>query len=436
MPAIAPGAYRGLLRRPGYPSFVLTVSLSRVAGSMFNTAGVLLVLQRTHSGALAGLTAAATVIPGVLSGPLLGAWIDVARRRRTLIVTDQLLSVVALAAILLLAGHAPGWTVPAVATLYSVTRPLSSGSFTSGLAELAGMELLDAASAIEATSLNLAVVIGPVLAAILSGVVGPGPTVEVQMGLTLAVAALIAGNAAFEARPPQRAESLRGAVRAGVLALTRQPVLRTITLSSVLAAFGWGLMFVGFPRYAVAYLHAPAHASGYLWAAVAGGSIVGTFAFRGGASLARSGASYLALGLSALLWLLAGSLAAGVALITVTGVLEGPAYSGSVTLRQRSAPPEVRGQVLTTFTSLTGLAISAGAAVGGLVASSRSLVLILVVINILAAALCISRRSAAAEGGLHRTDRGTQNVHLMDRGTQDVHLMDRGTRPLNPDEPA
>lgn len=174
MPAIATGAYRGLLRRPGYPGFVVTVSLSRVVASMFNTAGVLLVLERTHSGALAGLTAAATVIPGVLTGPVLGAWIDVVTRRRTLIVADQLLSVVALAGILLLAGHAPGWTVPAVATLYSVTRPLSSGSFTSGLAELAGMELLDAASAIEATSLNLAVVIGPVLAGILSGLIGPG----------------------------------------------------------------------------------------------------------------------------------------------------------------------------------------------------------------------------------------------------------------------
>ena len=108
--------------------------------------------------------------------------------------------------------------------------------------------------------------------------------------------------------------------------------------------------------------------------ALAGGSIIGTFGFRGASSLARSGVSYLALGLSALLWLLAGALAAGVALVTVTGVLEGPAYSGSVALRQRSAPPEVRGQVLTTFTSLTGLAISAGAAVGGVVASARTLI--------------------------------------------------------------
>lgn len=41
---LAPGAYRRLIRRPRYPGFVLTVSLSRVCGGMFTTAGVLLIL--------------------------------------------------------------------------------------------------------------------------------------------------------------------------------------------------------------------------------------------------------------------------------------------------------------------------------------------------------------------------------------------------------
>lgn len=245
----APASYRRLLGRPGYRGFVLTVSLSRVSATMFNTAGVLLVLVRTHSAALAGLVA-----------------------------------------MLALAGHAPDWTVPAVAVLYSVTRPFSSGSFASALAKLAGAELLDAASAVEATSLNLAVVIGPVLAGVLSGVIGPAATVEVQVALTLIVALLIAINPAFEARPAVWGTSLRAAVGAGLAVLVRHPVLRATTLSSTAAAFGWGLMLVGFPLYAVRTLHAPAHASGYLWAAVAGGSIIGTFGFRGRPSLARSAA--------------------------------------------------------------------------------------------------------------------------------------------------
>jgi len=64
-------------------------------------------------------------------------------------------------ALAVLAGRAPDWTVPAAGVLFGITRGFTSGSFFSALAEIAGPELLDQASAIEATSRNLAVVIGP-----------------------------------------------------------------------------------------------------------------------------------------------------------------------------------------------------------------------------------------------------------------------------------
>lgn len=345
------------------------MSLSRTSATMFNTAGVLLILARTHSAPLAGLTAAAAVVPGALAGPVFGALLDVARRRRRLVVIDQLLSAGALIAILALAGHAANWTVPAVAVLYGITRPFSSGSFFSALAEIAGAELLDQASAVEATSLNLAVIIGPALAGALAGAIGAARTVELQVALTLVVAVLIAVNPTFEARPAERAQSVRHALRTGLGALARLPVLRTTAIASSLATFGWGLMLVGFPLYAVRMLHAPAHTSGYLWAAVAGGSILGTFGWRGDFSLRRVSLSYFVLGLSALLWPLAGTLLVGVLLVTFTGFLEGPAYSGTIGLRQRSAPPAVRAQVMSTLVSFGGVALAAGGARGS---ASRS----------------------------------------------------------------
>ena len=206
---------------------------------------------------------------------------------------------VGLLAIVALAGHAPNWTVPAVAVLDSITRPLSMGTFFSALAAIAGPELLDHASAIEATSLNLAVIIGPALAGALAGIIGAAPTVEVQAALTLVVAALVAVNPAFEARSAERATSLRHALRTGLRALAKERVLRATSVSSSLAGFGWGLMYVGFPLYAVQILHSPAHTSGYPWAAVAGGSILGTFVLHGPPVLRRVGLSYAILGLSA-----------------------------------------------------------------------------------------------------------------------------------------
>jgi predicted MFS family arabinose efflux permease len=388
-------AFRQLWRRPRYPGFLLTVLLARISSSMFNTAGVLLVLSRTHSAPVAGITAAAAVVPAAVSGPLLGAWLDVARRRRVLIVLDQMLSVAGLLAVVALAGHAPDWTIPAVTVLYSLTRPFSQGSFFSALADIAGAELLDQASTIEATSLNLAIVVGPAMAGALAGIIGAAETVELQAVLTVVVAVLVGINPAFEARPAERADSVSHALRTGLRALRRQRVLLATSFSSSLAAFSWGLMLIGFPLYAAQMLHSAPHASGYLWAAVAGGSILGTFVLHGPPGMRRVGFSYGILGLSALLWPLAGALAVGIALIGFTGFLEGPAYSGTIALRQRHAPSAARAQVMTTVTGVSQLALSAGAALGGAIHDPMTLIVMFVVVNLVAAAGALSRGSLA-----------------------------------------
>jgi MFS family permease len=386
--------FRRLWARPRYPAFVATVSLSRTTAFMFNTAGVLLVLTRTGSATLAGATTAAAVLPGAITGPVLGAWIDVVRRKRVLMVLDQLVSVVALLAIVALAGHAPAWTVLAASACIGITRPFTSGSFFTALAAIAGSELLDHASAIEATSQNVAVVLGPALAGVLVGAIGAAATIELQAALTVVIAGLVAVNPAFDAGAPEDARTVSHTLRTGLHALVRERVLLTTTCSSALAAFGWGLMLVGFPLYAVQTLHSEAHASGYLWAAVAVGSIAGTFIARRPPSLRRVGRSYGMLALSALLWPLAGTLAIGIVAIGLTGLLEGPAYSGSIALRQRYAPAAVRAQLITTVSSVTGLAIALGSTLGGVLHDTTALILAFACINVIAAAIVTDRGRA------------------------------------------
>jgi predicted MFS family arabinose efflux permease len=378
-------AYSRLLRRQRYPSFFLTVVLSRISGAMFMVTGVLLVLERTGSAAVAGVTAAAAVIPGALSGPVLGAWLDVVRRPRALIVFDHLFGASSLVLFVLLAGHSPNWTLPLVAVLFSITGPFSIGGFYSAMSEIAGAELVEPAGSLDATSLNLAVVLGPALAGALTGALGVAPTIEVQVAMTVVAAALIATNPAFSARPGRDADDFRGVVRKGLGALGRNPVLRASSGCSCLASFGWGLMVVGFPLYAVQTLHGRAHDGGYVWAALGVGSILGTFAFAGQAGLRRIGLSYGVLGLSALLWPLGANVLAGVLLVGLTGLLEGPAFSGTIVLRQRHSPPGARAQVVTTIVGLVQIAMSAGAALGGAIHDPMTLIDIFVVVNLLAA---------------------------------------------------
>jgi MFS family permease len=219
----------------------------------------------------------------------------------------------------------------------------------------------------------------------------------VEAGVMLVSTVLIAVNPAFESRPAERADSAVHALRDGMRALRRIRILRATTIASTLAALGWGLMTVGFPLYAARTLNAGAHAAGYLWAALALGSIVGTFALAGPPSPCRIALSYGILGLSALSWPLVHALAPGIALVGLTGFLEGPAYSGSIAVRQRHAPPATRAQLQTTISGIALVAASAGAAIGGLFHEPLTLVCAFTAINVLAA-LSAARGGPPADG--------------------------------------
>src|ERR1700740_1171198 len=162
-----------LLRRPGFARYSATVAAVRATGTMFNVAGVLLVTQRPHNLALAGTVVAAGSLPGAITGPFLGGWLDVTRSRRRLLVLDRLVTAIRLAAVLLLAGHAPNWLLPLAALLYGISSPLSAGAFSAVLPEVAGPELLGVANSLEAASYNLAFIVGPALAGAIGGAGGP-----------------------------------------------------------------------------------------------------------------------------------------------------------------------------------------------------------------------------------------------------------------------
>src|SRR4051812_50149815 len=69
-------------------------------------APVLLVLRRTGSPELAGLTLSAATLPALVTAPLIGAWLDVHGRRRAAIALNQVVLAAGLAG--LLPGPAAG----------------------------------------------------------------------------------------------------------------------------------------------------------------------------------------------------------------------------------------------------------------------------------------------------------------------------------------
>jgi predicted MFS family arabinose efflux permease len=106
-----------------------------------------------------------------------------------------------------------------------------------------------------------------------------------------------------------------------------------------------------------------------MWAAVSLGSLVSAFAFRRRALRMRTasliGGSFVAMSASVALWPLVGSLAPALALIGLTGLLEGPSLVALIGVRQRLAPAHLRGQIFATVGSLNLAAIAAGSALAG-----------------------------------------------------------------------
>src|SRR4051812_11519591 len=153
---------------------------------MAGVAVVLLVLERTGSAALAGATIAAVTLPSIVTGPLLGAWIDLTGRRRAGMVADLLAGAAMLIAIVLVAGRGPDVLLLGIAALGGITWPFSLGGLTSMIPLLGPARLLSAANAVGATSLNLALIVGPALAGGIAALAGPATAVVAEAALALA----------------------------------------------------------------------------------------------------------------------------------------------------------------------------------------------------------------------------------------------------------
>src|SRR6266568_7211667 len=147
----------------------------------------------------------------------------------------------ALLGMLLAAGRAPAWVVPALAVVGGIGAPMLTGGITSMIPLLVPPGLLPRANALEAASFNSAAVLGPALAATAAARFGPATAVALEAGIALLGLAAIArmrpihapgppepAGAAGATHPAGPAEeagaSLGAALRAGLAYLVRTPV--------------------------------------------------------------------------------------------------------------------------------------------------------------------------------------------------------------------
>lgn len=222
-----------------FTRFWVGQTISQLGSSFTQFATPLLVFQLTHSPVNLGVASAATFLPYLLFGLVIGAWVDRLDRRRMMIVVDLARAGV-IAAIPLLAalGTLDVWEVYAVGFVNStLTIFFEAGEFAAIPSLVAADDLVEANGRIQA-SYSAGAVVGPLLAGVMVATVAVQTVFLVDAASFLVSAAALAiVRAPFnDAESPGR-RPIRAEVSEGLRYVLRHPVLRNISLMMALFNF-------------------------------------------------------------------------------------------------------------------------------------------------------------------------------------------------------
>ena len=362
-------SYRELLRIPTLGRILLGMALSRIGGSMFGVAIVLFTLDRYHSPLLAGVVTFSSVAPGLIVSPIAGALLDRHGRAR-LIVIDQLVgaSSLALIAVLALADALPAALLIVVTAVAGITAPLSSVGLRSLFPLIVPKRLWERVNALDSNGYVIATLIGPPAAGLLVEVAG-GPETLLVIGALFAIGAVVFVRVADPHNETESSGKLLVDAWRGLTYTLRNPTLRSLGISLAILNLGWGIVTITLPVLILQRFG--------LGEAVVGG-VFAVSGITGGAAALMAGRwrthgrerqllvwpmAGMAIATTALL--VSPTLAVVVAVMAVTGFLNGPLDVALFTLRQRRTDPAWMGRAFAVSMSLNFLGYPFGAAIGG-----------------------------------------------------------------------
>ncbi|MFY1597497.1 MFS transporter [Micromonospora sp. WMMD737] len=346
--------------------------LSNTGNGVANVALPWLVLERTGSPTAAGVVAAATALPLLLSGLVSGTVVDLLGRRRTALVSDTLsaVSVAAIPVVDALLGLNLGWIV-ALAVLGAVFDPAgltARETLLPAAAQAAGWRI-ERANGVHEAVWGLAFLIGPGVGGILIAAIGPGSTLWVTAaGFALAVAMIAAVRLPGAGRPERPPSGLwRGTVE-GLRFVWRDRLLRTIALlTMVLAALYLPVEGVLLPAWFVGRGE-PARLGALLMAMSAGG-VVGALASGMAGRLIRRHTlmviSLVVIGLALVGLATLPPFPAMIGFAVAIGLAYGPVNPLSNYAMQTRTPERLRGRVVGVMTSFAYAAGPAGYLLAG-----------------------------------------------------------------------
>ena len=230
-------------------------TLSRLSTEMNSVAVVLFVLAETHSPQIAGLTVAASTLPTVVTGPLVGAWLDRSRHRRAAFLASPMLLAVAMCGFLLVGDRLPAAVLVLMGFIAGLPSPVRTGGFSGLIPTVVPEPILPRAYGFEAVSYNVAGIAGPALAGAVAGALGASWAIVATAMVAMVAVVVVAQVPIVPATG--NARRFVPALRAGLALLWRVRPLRSVTVATTVSQLSFGLIVVAFPLLAHDLGHAP-----------------------------------------------------------------------------------------------------------------------------------------------------------------------------------
>ncbi len=360
--------YRDVLAVAGMPRLVTAQCLARTAQQMGSVGLVLFTLARYGSPGLAGLVVFLSLAPGVMVSPFAGALLDRYGRIR-LIAADYAVASSVLALIVGLdhAGRLPGALLCVLATVSSLSNPLSNAGTRALFPLIVPRRLWDRANALDSSGYVIAAIVGPSVVGSIFALAGAVTALLVTSAVYAAAAAVVIRVAEPDVRGGGR--GLLGDAHDGIAYLLRSRSLRGLALCLSIYNLGGGMVTVALPLLVMRNLGGGSAEVGAFFAllgvgGLAGAIVAGSFDSEGRERQELAGG--MVLSAVGLVLVAAGG---GVAVVAVgmclLGVSNGPIDIGLFSLRQRRTHPEWVGRVFAVSMSFNFSGYPIGGAIAG-----------------------------------------------------------------------
>jgi len=398
-------------RHRNYRLFFAGQATSLIGTWMQQVAQAWLVLLLTGDVLWLGVIAAAQFIPVLLLGLPAGVLADALPKRRTLVITQAVkMSLSASLAVIAITNVESFPLLLGIALAIGTANAFDMPIRQSFVVEMVGREDIGNAVALNSAMFNSARIIGPAVAGLLIGAVGIAAAFVIDALSFLAVigALLLMDERELRPAPPIARPHSLGEIRVqlaeGLHYVRRTPlVFIAVVVIGLVSTVALNFSVI-MPAYAKDVLHGDAATYGFLMAASGVGSLLAALwlAFGSGARPRRIAFGAIALGIGEAILALSTSIPASMLIMVGVGFGSITMAASANTTMQLAVPDNLRGRVMSVYTTIFAGSTPIGGPIMGAIASVAGIAVSLAIGGLLSVGIGIAAFARLRRLGLDR----------------------------------